>query len=320
LDLPKPLLPFLGPPVLDLALWKFVEAGFSTCDLAVNTHHLGSHIIHHLQQHPLFSGVHISSEKEILGTGGAMNALHDWLGDADLIIYNGDILSDIDIDAVIRHHENRDALATMVLLPELLPQKNAVYLDSDTIMGIGSDMQGNSTKYQAHTFTGVHILSNKFVQSMVPRHGYWHITDIYRSLLRDGQHLAGYLHHGFWSDIGTPRDYYETSMHFLTRMSGNKAPDIGLQRLLAALNLPYTFVAGQNADYPNIEGPVFIMGAQISSARRVGPLAILLFSGDLATGAATGSSILMQDADVRAYETVEREIRMKDKVVKIDGA
>ena len=164
--IPKPLLPFFGPAVLDLALYKLTSAGLAVSDIAVNTHHLAEKIKHHIENHPCFSVVLLSVEQTILGTGGGLNALHDWIGDDDLIIYNGDIISNIDLAELIDFHETRSSLATLAVLPTALPGKNPLFCHNEKLLGIGE--RPSDKDITEHTFTGVHILSNTFLKKNIP--------------------------------------------------------------------------------------------------------------------------------------------------------
>ncbi|RZA14952.1 MAG: nucleotidyltransferase family protein, partial [Proteobacteria bacterium] len=134
--IPKPLTLFMGRPILDIVYDQVTSAGVE--QVAVNTHHLASVIAEHtltlsLSKQP----IHISHEKEILGTGGSINPLRDWLDHDDLLIFNGDIVSSVNLNALIAAYRASKAQAAMVLIPHKTGT-TPVFVKMDRVVGIGS--------------------------------------------------------------------------------------------------------------------------------------------------------------------------------------
>src|SRR5689334_18308624 len=94
---PKPLL-----PVADVPLIKYVLAllaGHGVREVAINLHHLGEQIVHEVND----PTIHWSRESEILGTGGGVKRVADWLTDGGrqpFFILNGKLITDIDLAAL----------------------------------------------------------------------------------------------------------------------------------------------------------------------------------------------------------------------------
>ena len=87
---PKPLLPLLGFPMLDYALFWLKSLGHE--HIMVNAHHLWEQVAQWSEEH----GVGLQVElPEILGTGGGLRAARERLAEK-FIIWNGDIVGDID--------------------------------------------------------------------------------------------------------------------------------------------------------------------------------------------------------------------------------
>jgi MurNAc alpha-1-phosphate uridylyltransferase len=90
---PKPLCPVLDTTLLDLALERVAPA-VTPDAIAVNAHHLADQIVDHVGDR-----AHVSVEQpEALGTAGAVGALADWLDGRDVLIANGDVCFDRDLD------------------------------------------------------------------------------------------------------------------------------------------------------------------------------------------------------------------------------
>lgn len=90
---PKPLCPLGDTTLLDLALARVQQV--ATADaVAVNAHHLAAQIVAHVGD-----CAHVSVEQpQALGTAGAVGGIADWRGERDLLIANGDVLLDPEVD------------------------------------------------------------------------------------------------------------------------------------------------------------------------------------------------------------------------------
>lgn len=206
--LPKPLLPVFGPSLFHLALEGMYQHGLK--EVAANSHHLSEKI-----QAELIAGykdlkLHSSYEPQILGTGGAIPPLRPWLGKAHLLIFNSDILCDVNLTALVKHHFASEALATMVCLKNGAMEKTPIYHDGLHVRGIGKiSPKYAGSKLETTSFSGIHILSPTFMDQ-IPSGKPHHIIDTYVDLLDKGLPISIFFHGGLWSDLGTPQDYFGT--------------------------------------------------------------------------------------------------------------
>ena len=202
---PKPLCLFFSEVILDIVYRQIKATPIAAS--AVNTHHLAPLIEQHMADRRLIYSPQprLSFEPEILGTGGSINPLREWLNEDDLLIYNGDIIADIDLNSLITQHLSRRADATMVVLKQHRTGTNPVFYEpeSQRIVQIG----GSSEQLPA-TFTGVHIIGPR-LQRAIPMQGFHHVIDSYNRLLTDGAQIEAFVHEGFWADLGTPVDYFK---------------------------------------------------------------------------------------------------------------
>ena len=218
--LPKPLFPAFGSTMVDLALHR-MKAVLRSKDLFVNVHHLPEVMHRYFESRPAWQEVRISKETTLLGTGGAVRAIMPDLDpDADLILYNADIYSDIDLSAVLDQHRRSKAVATMVLLQSWQPGSNPVAVRGERVQAIGSV----PPECRPHTFTGVHILSPEF-RTALPDGGFCHIIDIYDQLLAEDALVAASVHRGIWHDTGTPLAL-QKAMQELLGLREQRDPDL----------------------------------------------------------------------------------------------
>ncbi len=212
LSRPKPLCLYFGQPILDLVYKQIQRIGIH--NIAINTHYLAQDIEKHIvsRETIYLDAPKISFEPEILGTGGCLNPLRTWIGHSSILIYNADIIADIDLKSLVAFHENQNALATMVLLPQWREGTNPVHCDGSLVRKIGKDCGPKGTS--PATFTGMHILSKSFIDR-VPEEGFQHIIDTYDHVLQEGGHVGAFFHQGYWADLGNPKDYLDAHLDVL---------------------------------------------------------------------------------------------------------
>src|SRR5262245_7419732 len=113
----KPALPFLNRPLIAYTIEYLKRHGVE--DLIINLHHEPDSVRTQIGDGSDY-GVRIDysvEEPEILGTSGALDRVRNQLDKETFVVINGKIITDIDLGAAIAAHRDRNALATLVLLP-----------------------------------------------------------------------------------------------------------------------------------------------------------------------------------------------------------
>ncbi len=208
--LPKPLLPVGGTPLIVWNLLLLRQHGID--EVMINLHYLG-----HLIQQELGDGtqwgmrISYSQEPSILGTGGGLKAAESFLQGEDFLVLNGDTLLEIDLKEVRRSHITSQAQVTMVLRDDLQVEQWGVVETTSSNQVLRINGQGRSDHHEysnvhKRMFAGVHIL-NPRVLVHCPFGQKSSIIDAYVTELKDGATIMGYIHSGYWSDVGTPERY-----------------------------------------------------------------------------------------------------------------
>ena len=112
-DKPKALVEIGGKPLLQHAIEKLTDAGVSK--IIVNVHHYSELVINFIQQNQWQVPVVVSDESEkLLETGGGLKkAAPLFSKNEPVLIYNVDVLSDLDLKKVVKTHIEKQALATL---------------------------------------------------------------------------------------------------------------------------------------------------------------------------------------------------------------
>jgi NDP-sugar pyrophosphorylase family protein len=205
--IPKPLLPIAGTPLIVWNLLLLKRHGFH--DVVINLHHLGPMIEKVLGNGSRY-GLRIiySREPMILGTGGGLKQAEPHFFGESVLVLNGDTLVDLDLSALWMFHQQRGAIATLVLRkdPEAA-QWGLVEMNSDNrIMRITGRGRTDQAPTQPRMFAGIHVLHPRLLRD-VPEGVASTIIDPYIAAIQQGEMVLGYDSEGYWSDIGTPERY-----------------------------------------------------------------------------------------------------------------
>ena len=165
--MPKALVPVGGKPLLYHVIEKLKSAGIKK--IVINIHHFGEMIIEYVKENNNF-GIEIvfSDERQmLLETGGAIKHAVDLLGDEPFLIHNVDILSNVDIKALINAHTESNSAATL-----LVSQRNstrALLFSSDGNLTAWTNKTTGEVKtpyesidiatLEEFAFSGIHIFT-----------------------------------------------------------------------------------------------------------------------------------------------------------------
>jgi NDP-sugar pyrophosphorylase family protein len=205
-----------------------------------------------------------------LGTAGAVKYAGDKLTES-VVVFNGDVMTQLDLATVIGLHRERQARATIVLTPVENPSAYGL---------VETDGQGNIQRFLEkpkpeeittnYINAGIYVLEPDTFDR-IPSEVPWSIERSYfPSLIERGETFVAYLYDGYWIDIGTPEKY--TQVHRDIMDGRFKAPpfaDLADSRTCIAPD-------ARIEDGATIEAPVFIdEGVLVKAGARVGPYAVL---------------------------------------------
>ncbi len=215
--IPKPLIPILGKPILEIVLEKI--SALPVNRIGINLYHKREEIEDWIERSAFRKDVDIFQEGSILGTGGALKNAEGFLREGIFIVYNSDILSDIDLEGLIKHHISSGNLVTLAVHD--YPEFNNVEINENGaflgICGRNSKLKTQNSKLVA--FTGIAVYSPEFLRflpegessivngwlkaiSSGKRVGTIDVSDSYpQDPVVDSTHRVD------WRDIGTPEAY-----------------------------------------------------------------------------------------------------------------
>jgi len=144
-----------------------------------------------------------------LGTGGAVRYAGESLHDS-VVVFNGDVLTQVDLGAVIALHRERKAKATIVLTPVENPSAYGL-VETDGHGNIQRFLEKpNPDEITCDTINaGIYVLEPDTFDR-IPKDTAWSIErSFFPSLIERGETFVAYVYDGYWIDIGTPAKYMQ---------------------------------------------------------------------------------------------------------------
>jgi mannose-1-phosphate guanylyltransferase len=212
-------------------------------------------------------------EPEPLGTAGAIRFAADELGDElgeRFLALNGDVLTDLDLTALLRAHAERAARATIALHP---------VEDSAAFGLVHSNPEGEVLRFLEKTGeaapgevnAGMYVLERSVLDLIPPGRNVSIERDVFPRLVGGGLH--GLLLDGYWMDIGTPQRYLQASWDILEGRVETRVE-------------------------PTAPGVLVAAGAEVATGVAVGPRAVLAPGCRVGRGAEVRESVLLDGSEV----------------------
>ena len=198
-NLPKPLLPVAGKPIIDYNVDELETYGVKKIYVTVN--YLANLITEHFEKRKGRAKIDCVKEPKRLGTFGSL-AYIDGIESQDIIVLNSDLLSKIDFAEMYLHHKNSGADFTIAAVPYSVSVPFAILRSDDK--WINSIEEKPTFNYFANG--GVYILKSKLIES-IPKGEYLDAPDFIMNLIQQGKKVGSFHIDGTWVDIGSPDDY-----------------------------------------------------------------------------------------------------------------
>ena len=290
-NIPKAMVPILNRPFLEHLLRYLEKHGVRDVVLAMS--YLPDPIQSCLGDGTQF-GIRLTYlvEELPLGTAGAVKNAESLLDDESFIVFNGDILTEIDLTTMIRRHQDIKPKVSIALTP----------VDNPTIYGVvDTDARGMVKRFVEKPSrdevttnminAGIYILEPEVLSHIPSSTRFMFEHNLFPALLEMGEPILAYPSDAYWIDIGTPEKYLKAN-----------------HDLLLAWSEDYVRIEGKSQIHPaaKIKGPTLI-AEECVIAKDVeikGP-AVLGPRCKIAKGAVIEGAVLWEESLV-AEETVLR--------------
>ncbi len=204
--IPKPLVPVVDRPAVKYAVDRLRGLG---ARIALNAFHRAELVCEFAAEEGLIA----VREGSLLGTAGGLQNAGAALGEGDILVWNGDILADLDVPALLASHRASRAEATLAVAPRS-PGEGTVGLGAEgQIVRLRGERFGE--ELSGGEFLGIHVVGQALREGL-PEVGCL-VGDVYLPALRRGARLATHVERAPFFDIGSPGGYLGAMLHELAR-------------------------------------------------------------------------------------------------------
>ncbi len=222
---PKPMLELGGHPLIHYPLAMLRSAGIT--EVAINVHHLAAVVQRGLGDgSALGLRITYAPEPVLLGTGGPLGSLRDFLGgnEKTFVIANSDTIIDLDLRAMIAFHRDRAALATIALFhPANLDYYSRLEIDAGKKLRRMRLLAGRdplryddyppalddavAASLSPFMYCGV-IVAESAILDLIPPATRWSLMEgLFAPMVARAQSVFGYVHTGYFRTMDDLKSY-----------------------------------------------------------------------------------------------------------------
>jgi NDP-sugar pyrophosphorylase family protein len=237
-----------------------------------------------------------------LGTAGAIRYAGESVHES-VLVFNGDVLTEIDLASVVALHRERKAKATIVLTP----------VDNPSAYGlVETDGAGNIQRFlekpgpdeiTCNTINaGIYVLEPDTFDR-IPKDMPWSIErSFFPSLVEHGEAFVAHVNRGYWIDIGTPEKYTQVHRDIMDRRF-RAAPFNGSA---SAVSVSPTARIEEGA---TLDGPCFVdEGAVVRAGARIADYSVVGRQCHIEENAIVERSIVWADTRISQDSVVRQSI------------
>lgn len=205
-DLPKPMLPIGDQPLIERIISQLRNAGIQ--NITITTHFKPEKIEQHFGDGQDF-GVKINyiTEDRPLGTAGAIGLMKPL--DQLMLVINGDILTDVNLQAMVAfHHENNADLTVGVRKIDLQVPYGVIETEGALVKALKE-----KPHYTYFVNAGIYLL-DPCVHQIIPNGVFFDMTDLIDQLISLRKTVVSFPIVEYWMDIGQPENYRKAQMDF----------------------------------------------------------------------------------------------------------
>ncbi|MDE2571801.1 MAG: NDP-sugar synthase [bacterium] len=289
-SVPKPMVPLLDRPFMEHVLLRLRDAGIAEVILAAG--YLPEAIQRHFGDgREIGLRLHYVVEEVPLGTAGALKNVESLITGA-FFVFNGDVLTSLDLGAMREFHRSKGGIGTLHLTP----------VEDPTAFGcVEHDGEGCVARFvekpRAHEVTtnlinaGTYLLEREVLAAIPAGRNVSIERETFPTLIAaNGRKLFAYATGDYWIDIGKPENYLKANVDILQG------------------NIPLHTV-GTTAPHVPVKSPSFVgLGSSVEGRAEVGPNTVLGRNCRVSSGARVSGSVLWDDVSVDRDAVIEGAI------------
>lgn len=287
--LPKLLFPVCDRPILERTCEHLSSFGVDEIILAVK--YLADQLREYFGEQ--YNGVKIrySLEHFSLGTGGPIALARQYYRNERILAMNGDILAEIDLDAMRSLHESSGALATIALHEVGDPTRfGVVRLDEHSRITEFVEKPQLADAPSKLANAGAYLLEPEAIDRIRKGRKVIIEREVFPALASEGK-LSGYVHSGTWFDVGNIADFRNANFACLDSMARGKTIMTEDASLSASAKLTHPLLVGKHAT--------------VEDGASLGPQAIIGHGAHIHKNASVAGTIVFDDVEIGSDSSIE---------------
>lgn len=203
--IPKVLVEVDGVPMLERIILKLISNSFSK--IVINTHYFADQVEVFIKTKNFDAEIIISYEEDVLETGGGLVFAKKYFDDGNILVYNGDILTDINISELWHEHVKSKSIATLASFPrkssrEFLWNRENILCGWRNLETGEYKWSKETEEYTGQPFAAIHVVSSEIFEFM-PTEGKFSLTPIYLEIAKTKNLKKWDAENSYWFDIGS---------------------------------------------------------------------------------------------------------------------
>lgn len=202
-EIPKPLLPVKGKPIINYLVDLFCKANIEDVAILISKNNREDFEWWKKRYYPNLN-IKFAEEAKPLGTFGGLHILKDWLGDKPFFMTNGDEIKEINLLKMAEFHQDQNVSATIcsVYVPD--PENYGVVTCEDNMVKEFLEKPENPSSNYVNS--GLYLFSPEILKNHPGPKFLMTEKDIFPNLAKEKK-LANFQYEGYWTDCGTWERY-----------------------------------------------------------------------------------------------------------------
>jgi mannose-1-phosphate guanylyltransferase len=312
---PKPMLPLVNKPFMHNFISWIKSHGVK--DIILSTGYLPE-VFEEYFKNGADLGVNIDyiTEEVPLGTCGAVKNLEKLLGNDTFMVFNGDVLSAVDLTEMMKFHKDKKSDITIALTPVEDPTSyGLVPVDEDGRVEKFLEKPSWDEITTNLINAGTYIIERKLLELVPPNENYSFERGLFPNALEIGYKIFGFVSSAYWLDLGTPAKYLQAHYDIL---NGRIKFDFRENEVFDHIRI------GDNTAYQKesmLSSPIVIgNNCQIDKSAKINPLTVIGDDCKIGAGSAISGSVLLDGVSIGKNciikdSIISYNVTIKDKVI-----
>ena len=299
---PKPMVPIMGKPLIERNINRLKSYGID--DITLSICYKPETILRHFGNGEKYGlHIHYAFEEKPLGTGGAIKNSAKFLNNT-FLVFNADIMCDIDYEEMVRFHKQKKADVTIAVTWVKDPTTYGVIEYDRDYYATSFTEKPPADQVKSHFINaGIYIFEKSVLDTIPLGQAVSVERETFPNLLKNGGKIAVYDGCKYWLDIGTPEKYMQAQYDIFNGMYTIDEADFTKKNIFKGHRV-------KGFDHAFIRGPVYLgENVQIGFGASIGPNVVIGANSTIGKNSIISNSVIWSDVAVKS------EIQMLDVVM-----